>query len=71
MMTGRQDIIGDLARLRHRFLSSAEDGDGLLDELELSAAVAIQLGMSYWRAHRPVLPGTGASLWRRCQLHTR
>lgn len=46
-MTGRQDIIGDLARLRNRFLSSADGGDSLLDELELLAAVAIQLGMSY------------------------
>ena len=46
MLTGRQDIIGDLARLRGRFLGSA-DSDELLDELELLAAAAVQLGMSF------------------------
>lgn len=47
MLIGRQDIIGDLARLRHRFLAAADGGDPLLDELELLAAAATQLGMSF------------------------
>ncbi len=47
VLTGRQDIIGDLARLRMRFLGSTPTDDGLLDELELLAASAVQLGMSF------------------------
>lgn len=47
VLTGRQDIIGDLARLRMRFLGSAPTDDRLFDELELLAASAVQLGMSF------------------------
>lgn len=44
-MTGRQDIIGDLARLKVRFLSS--DDGVVLDEMEVLAGAAVRLGMSY------------------------
>lgn len=48
VLAGRKDIVGDLARLRRRFLASADsDADDLLDELELLAATAVALGMSY------------------------
>ena len=47
VLTGRQDIIGDLARLRMRFLGSTPTDDELLDELELLAASAVRLGMSF------------------------
>lgn len=47
MLIGRQDIIGDLARLHRRFLTAADEGDPLLNELELLAAAATDLGMSF------------------------
>ncbi len=48
VLAGRKDIVGDLARLRRRFLASTDSGaDDLLDELELLAATAVALGMSY------------------------
>ena len=47
MFTGRQDIVGDLARLRVRFLTSGPEADSVLDELETLAAAAVALAMSY------------------------
>lgn len=47
MLTGRQDIVGELARLRVQFLSSQTEADSVLDELETLAAAAVALGMSY------------------------
>jgi hypothetical protein len=48
VLAGRKDIVRDLARLRRRFLASGDsDADDLLDELELLAATAVALGMSY------------------------
>ena len=47
MLTGRQDIVGDLARLRVQFLSSQTDADSVLDALETLAAAAVALAMSY------------------------
>lgn len=47
MLTGRQDIVGDLARLRMQFLSSGTEADSVLDELETLAAAAVSLAMSY------------------------
>lgn len=47
MLTGRQDIVGDLARLRMQFLSSGPEADSVLDELETLAAAAVTLAMSY------------------------
>ena len=47
MLIGRQDIIGGLARLHRRFLTEVDEGDPLLNELELLAAAATDLGMSF------------------------
>ena len=47
MLTGRQDIIGDLARLRLQYLGSPHDAEALLEQLELLSATAVQLGMSF------------------------
>lgn len=47
MLIGREDIIGDLARLHRRFLTSADGGGPVLTELELLAAAATDLGMSF------------------------
>ena len=52
MLTGRQDIIGDLARLRLKYLSSPDDADARLDQLELLSAAAVQLGMSFQIVNR-------------------
>lgn len=47
MLTGRHDIIGDLARLRQEFIGSATRAEGQLAQLEVLAAAAVDLGMSY------------------------
>lgn len=47
MLTGRQDIVGDLARLRVQFLASETCAESLLDELETLAAAAVMLAVSY------------------------
>lgn len=46
MLTGRGDIIGDLARLRRDFVGAANQTHDLLSQLEVLAAAAVQLGMS-------------------------
>ena len=47
MLTGRHDIIGDLARLRSDFMGVANEAENQLATLEVLAAAAVQLGMSY------------------------
>ncbi len=47
MLSGRHDIIGDLARLRQEFVISADKADADLTQLETLAAAAVELGMSY------------------------
>lgn len=47
MLIGRHDIVGDLARLHREFVAAAGDAERLLSQLELLAAVAVQLGMSH------------------------
>lgn len=46
MLSGRGDIIGDLARLRRDFVGAANRTEDLLSQLELLAAAAVELGMS-------------------------
>ena len=47
MLTGRLDIIGDLARLRNQFVGATNQSDDVLNRLEVLAAAAVSLGMSY------------------------
>lgn len=47
MLIGRQDIIDDLARLHRTFLTAVDEGDPLLNELELLAAATTDPGMSF------------------------
>ncbi len=47
MLAGRHDIIGDLARLRQEFMGAANKAEGHLAQLEVLAAAAVELGMSY------------------------
>lgn len=46
MLSGRGDIIGDLARLRRDFVGAANQTEDLLVRLEVLAAAAVELGMS-------------------------
>ncbi len=47
VLTGRHDIIGDLARLRAEFVGAANEAENRLIRLELLAAAAVELGMSH------------------------
>ena len=47
MFIGRQDIVGDLARLRTEFIGAANVDDDRLNQLEILAAAAVELGMSH------------------------
>ncbi len=47
MLIGRNDIIGDLARLRNDFTNSVTHTENVLARLEVLAAAPVQLGMSY------------------------
>jgi hypothetical protein len=46
-LIGRHEIIGDLARFRQEFIGSASKAEGQLAQLEVLAAAAVDLGMSY------------------------
>ena len=47
VLDGRGDIIGDLARLRRKFMGVAGNAEDLLGQLEVLAAAAVELGMSH------------------------
>ena len=47
VLDGRSDIIGDLARLRRKFMGIASNADDLLGRLEVLAAAAVELAMSH------------------------
>lgn len=47
VLSGRDDIIGDLARLRGEFTGAANQTEDLLSRLEVLAAAAVRLGMSH------------------------
>ncbi|MDH3302566.1 MAG: hypothetical protein OES24_18870 [Acidimicrobiia bacterium] len=47
MLSGRHDIIGDLARLRNEFVGASNRSDDALSRLEVLAATAVFHGMSY------------------------
>lgn len=45
MLTGRHDIVGDLARLRKDFVGAETHADDRLTQLELLASAAVRLGV--------------------------